>query len=240
MKSLSTSAAVTAGAGLAALGGFGTIVGTGIAHDWPVANWGPLSAWVSSALTLGAITVSLGSMFRVQQARLVDHELNRRKAFADALIDLWGSIAEVSLDGTAYFNYLEDLPKEFDPNKVRPATPWEPAGEVPLAEEIATKTMEFLTEWMEKIEPHMFAALLRAPKNTELNDLLNLLNRRIRAMVPLLQKLSQSAVAKGTRPDVAEAHTQWSKIIGSRQQFLDAGRKYMNVGLDDLTIEVRK
>ena len=76
----------------------GFLVASGFLNKWGANQWGPLAAWVAGAATLLAVVVALRQANIAQResrdlqfARLVDHEVSRRRECIDALANLWAA-----------------------------------------------------------------------------------------------------------------------------------------------------
>jgi hypothetical protein len=111
------------------------LAGAGFGQQWGAQQWGPVAAWLSSALTLAAVVVALrqaavaqrqaviaqaqadtarrGSL-QVQFDRLVDHEMSRRRECIDALSDLWAAIVGVGNDFLVFTQALDDIDATFE------------------------------------------------------------------------------------------------------------------------------
>ena len=75
------------------------LLGVGYGQQWGANQWGPVAAWVSGAATLAAVVVALrqASIARresmdLQVARLIDHEVSRRRECIKALSELWAAL----------------------------------------------------------------------------------------------------------------------------------------------------
>ena len=70
-----------------------SFVGFGVGQQWGAPQWRPLAEWLAGAATFAAVVVALRESFRARResmrahlARLVDHEVSRRRECIKALL----------------------------------------------------------------------------------------------------------------------------------------------------------
>lgn len=168
--------------------GFGGLVAYGLMSRWGADQWGPFAAWLSGAATLAAVVVALRQAsaarresMRLQLARLVDHEVSRRRECLDALGQLWGALVSMGIEFVSFTNYLDRLPRHFNPNMPRTDdVPSDRMGE-PLSFEMVRHVQAFYNEWVQTIQPPLFVALATL-HGTELYAAVFELNAAIKKM----------------------------------------------------------
>ena len=96
------------------------LLGAGVGQEWGAEQWGPVAAWFAGAATLAAVVVALRQANHAQReaerghlARLVDHEISRRRECMEALGNLWAALVSLAADFRSLINYLDDLPSPF-------------------------------------------------------------------------------------------------------------------------------
>jgi hypothetical protein len=188
-------------------------VGFGVGQQWGGPQWGPLAEWIAGAATLAAVILALRESFRARRdsmraqrdstrahlARLVDHEVSRRRECITALGDLWGAIYGLDMDFFAWTEYLNKLPPDFNPREQRRRGPV--TGPVQIyKDEIREEIRNFSSKWQNTIEPPLFVALL-VLRGTALYEAVGEVNDRINEIK--IQGLDpiREAVTAGRRPD---------------------------------------
>jgi hypothetical protein len=159
-------------------------LGAGLRQHWGGVQWGPVASWFSGALTLAAVVIALRQAsnaqrdaMRLQLARLVDHEVSRRRECIEALAKLWGAIIGIQTEVFAFREYLETLPDTFDrrqqhrPGPLGTGQTW--------GMETREEVRRFSSEWENRIEPPLFAALL-VLRGTPLGPAVQEVNENIR------------------------------------------------------------
>jgi hypothetical protein len=104
----------------------GLVVAFGFIHKWGAEQWGPVAAWFTGAATLTAVAVALRQADtarretkRLQLARLVDHEVSRRRECIEALGKLWGAITGMQTEFAAWTDNLKTLPLDSIPEEIQ-------------------------------------------------------------------------------------------------------------------------
>ena len=211
-------------------------IGFGFGQGWDSSQWGPFSEWLASALTLAAVVVALREAARARneaarsaRSRLVDHELARRRENINALSDLWGAIPAISIELTAFVNYIEDL-HGLNLNKPRnvPEIPGEP-----LADEVNRTVKAFYASWTESVEPPLFKALALL-RGSELYLPVKQLNADIRAMMETTLAAMLQPIFTGGRVDVEPLKTAWRDIAGRRNEHLNLAHDHLSLTLADV------
>lgn len=203
------------------------IVGFGIAAGWGSSQWGPLSAWVASALTLSAVSIALWQAFRSQHIRLVDHEIARRRECLKALADLWSAIGKMVIRFAEHTGYYDDLPREFD---IRANSP----DGTPYATEIAQKCTELIQLWTDTIEPPLFY-VLALTRSTPLDDEMRKLSSDLhRVLTTDVRALSEIAMTESRRPDTDHVNAKWHEIVVRRERHLSLAREHFSLKLNEV------
>jgi hypothetical protein len=183
------------------------IAGFGVGQQWGANEWGPLAAWLAGGATFAAVVVALRQSHQAKReamrghlARLVDHEVSRRRECIKALGDLWAAIVGREMDFTAWTNYLDGLPETFNPNEQNLPGPL--VGPVQTyASEYRENTREFSWEWQNRIEPPLFVVLLVLRGTdlykpvSEVNDIFNEIKRGG------LDAIRDAVTVRGQRPN---------------------------------------
>jgi hypothetical protein len=98
------------------------LLGAGVGQEWGAPQWGPLAEWVAGTATFAAVVVALQQSAHARReatrghlARLVDHEVSRRRECLEAFGNLWAALVSLGADFRSLVNYLLDLDAEFDP-----------------------------------------------------------------------------------------------------------------------------
>lgn len=125
----------------------------GLLEHWGAAQWGSYGQSVGSAVTFAAVVVALREAFRADRARLVDHELSRRREAISALSELWAGIDRMSAPLLMYSGFLEFLPHTFDPEV--PLSDHELEGGMITDEKsgraIQLRSIDFMNQWGSEI-----------------------------------------------------------------------------------------
>jgi hypothetical protein len=204
----------------------------GLAAGSGSGQWGPYSAWVASALTLGAVGIALRETFKGDKARRVDHELARRRECIDAMSEVWSAVTKMALHLQVYTDYLDNLPQEFDreaarSDNVKPIFPGEP-----IALEIGTNSMNFFNLWVDALHPPFFRALALT-RGTALDGPLVALNNSVTELMDVNIKAAGETAVTGRRPDISAIDQKWGEILRRKQAHLELVRKHFGLGLTD-------
>jgi hypothetical protein len=234
------------------------LAGTGFGQQWGAEQWGPVAAWLSSALTLGAVIIALrqaavaqrqaaiaqaqadiarrGSL-QVQLDRLVDHELSRRRECIDALSDLWGAFVGVGNDFLTFTQELDDLDATFDPTQQR--TPSGLHGGKLYGEELAERIRDFFGGWLKATQPPLFRARL-VLRGTRLEEAVKQFNEGVnkvgREGVPTLT----TSILQGRRPDTVPITTMWHNVLRLRDEHVRLAEKHFSLRREDAEAAVRQ
>lgn len=207
----------------------------GLLENWGAAQWGSYGQCVGSAVTFAAVVVALREAFRADRARLVDHELSRRREAINALSELWAGMDRISAPLLTYSGFLEFLPHTFDPEV--PLGDHELEGKTSDDERagraIQLRSIEFMNQWGSEIGTPLFRALTLM-KGTSLDQPLHELNKQISAINIAMVQASGVAVG-GRRPSVEAAQQGWLKVVGQRSHFVNLARE--RLALDPSEIE---
>lgn len=225
--------AIVAVAALLAL----SFLALGLISKWGAQQWGSYADWVVGGLTLAAVTVALWQAFRGEHARLVDHDMARRRECIGALSDLWGAITQMSLKFPMLTDFYKNLPERFNPNLPRRdnVTPKRPG--MLLAEEMSEGFFEFTQTWLELLEPPLFVALSLS-RGTPLDDPMKELNKSIRRILDTdLREIAMVAMG-GQRPDVSGIEASWGDVLQQRQTHLNLAREHFGLGLEEVEASV--
>lgn len=102
------------------------LLGVGYGQQWGASQWGPVAAWLSGALTLAAVVVALRQAniarresMDLQVARLIDHEVSRRRECIKALSELWAALVSMTIEFRTFTDWLDNLPQRFNGNTPR-------------------------------------------------------------------------------------------------------------------------
>lgn len=219
------------------------VLGVGAGQEWGASQWGPVATWVSGALTLAAVIVALRQAAlarrdsaRLQLARLVDHEVSRRRECIEALANLWAAITGMQMEFAAWMEYLGKLPDSFNPREQhRPA----PRGaEQTWGSETREEMRRFSSEWQNRIEPPLFAALL-VLRGTGVYQAVGALNDTINGIKTQGLEPIREALANGRRPNVEPITEMWSKVVGCRDEHLSLARQNFSLTRRDVERYVR-
>lgn len=154
----------------------------GLMARWGASEWGSYGQCVGSAVTFAAVVVALRESFKGDRARLVDHEISRRREAIDALSELWAGIDRTSGELLMYSGFLEYLPVSFDSemplsqHELETTTSDEKAGRA-----IQLRHVEFMNLWGPNVGTPLFKALTLM-KGTALDQPLHELNKQITAI----------------------------------------------------------
>lgn len=220
-------------------------VGFGAGQQWGAPQWGPLAAWLAGAATFAAVVVALRESFRAQResmrgqlARLVDHEVSRRRECIAALANLWAAITGLQMDFAAWIQYLNGLDPEFKPDEQRSRQPLTGAPMQTYGQEIREEIRKFSSQWQNRIEPPLFAALL-VLRGTDLYEAVSEVNEKINEIK--LQGLDtiKDAVTAGRRPNTQPITAMWDDIVGRRDSHLALARQHFSLEREDVEKSVR-
>lgn len=232
------------------------LVGGGVGQEWGAEQWGPVAAWVSGAATLAAVGVALwqasvarrGSM-RLELARLVDHEVARRRECIKALGDLWAAIVGLTDEIRSFTDYLDNLQPYFNLNIPRVAEG--SIGPSPR-QELNLRFRAFYDEWNGAITPPLFVALAILSGTGVAYDALLELNE---ALVAILKDDGQQGgvvadirkeifaqdaqFGRGSRPDTKRLTAAWHAILSRRNVHLELVQKHFSLNRADVEKAVR-
>jgi hypothetical protein len=191
-------------------------------NKWGANQWGPVAAWFAGAATLAAVVVALRQANIAQResrdlqfARLVDHEVSRRRECIDALANLWAAITGMQMDFTTWTASLHTLSLDSLPKEV----------------------LRFSWEWQKRIEPPLFGALL-VLRGTRPYDAVGEVDRTINEIQTGFEPIRQAAVER-RRPDTAPITSMWESVIERRDQHLSLARQYYSLERKDVERSVR-
>jgi hypothetical protein len=233
-------------AGGLALGG---LVAYGLMSRWGADQWGPFAAWLSGLATLAAVIVALrqADIARhesrdLQLARLVDHEVSRRRECIEALGDLWTALIGLSMKFDSFTAYLDRLPKDFAKRlRVADDVPPERFGE-PFANEYLRHVEDFYNEWIQATQPPLFVALAILHGTG--------MHRTVHELNELMKKMSaedteggfvdiRKAIVAGHRPDTNPLTAMWRDIIALRYEHLRLATQHFSLKREDVERAVR-
>jgi hypothetical protein len=164
----------------------GFLVGFGLLSKWGANQWGPVAAWFAGATTLAAVVVALRQANIAQResrdlqfARLVDHEVTRRRECIDALANLWAAITGMQMEFTTWTGNLKTMALDARPVAV----------------------VRFSWEWENRIEPPLFVALL-VLRGTPLYEAVVEVNDTIDEIKSGLEPIRQATIER-QQPDTA-------------------------------------
>lgn len=202
------------------------LLGAGAGQEWGAEQWGPVASWVASAVTLAAVVIALRQAILAQRearrghlARLVDHEVSRRRECIEALGNLWAAITGMQMDFAAWTDNLQTLPVDS------------------LREEIR----RFSWEWQNRIERPLFVALL-VLRGTALNDAVGKVNDKINEIKDEGLEPIRQAVKDGRRPDTAGIEgitSMWKNVIDRRNEHLTLARQHFSLTRADVEKSVQ-
>ncbi|OBA71576.1 hypothetical protein A5641_02480 [Mycobacterium sp. 1554424.7] len=218
-------------------------LGSGVGQHFGGVQWGSVASWFSGALTLAAVVVALRQAsnarrdaMRLQLARLVDHEVSRRRECIEALAKLWAALTGMQTELFAFTEYLKTLPDTFDPRQQhRPA----PRGvEQTWGMEIREEVRRFSSEWQNRVEPPLFVALL-VLRGTPLESAVEEINEKIEEIKTQEMEPIREALNDGRRPNTDSAMSKWNDIIARRTEHLRYASECFNLTREDAETSVR-
>jgi hypothetical protein len=199
------------------------VLGVGYGQQWGASQWGPFAAWLSGAATLAAVVVALRQAdiarresMDSQVARLVDHEVSRRRECIEALANLWAAITGMQMDFAAWTCTLQTLLLDSIPEEIR----------------------RFSREWQNRIELPLIVALLVISGSTfydalaEINDTINEI--KTDGLEPIRQ-----AARDSQRPDTQPITAMWDSIVDRRNEHLRLARQHFSLTRKDVERHVR-
>jgi len=197
------------------------LLGAGVGQEWGAEQWGPVAAWVAGAATLAAVVVALRQAILAQRearrghlARLVDHEVTRRRECIEALANLWAAITGMQMDFAAWTGKLQTQATDSIPEEIR----------------------RFSWEWQNRIEGPLFVALL-VLRGTDLYDAVGEVNDKINEIkTDGLEPIRQAAKDR-RRPDKAGIDgitSMWENVIDRRDAHLTLARQHFNLTRKDV------
>lgn len=217
------------------------VLGFGVRAKWGSPQWGPLADWLAGAATFGAVVVALRGVTREQRARLVDHELARRRECITALGDLWAALVSVGVDFLVFVDYLDGIPTDFNPTApCEVAVPAPPGHESEsVADEYIRNIQNFFRRWTETIEPPLFVALALV-YGTPVNDGVARINSGINEIRAERIPQINTAVLAGRRPDTKSLRENWNSVLALRSEHLSAARHDLSLALVDVERSLRR
>lgn len=213
------------------------VLGVGYGQQWGAPQWGPLASWIAGAATFGAVVVALREARRGHLARLVDHEVSRRRECIKTLGDLWGALVGLEMDSATWTGYLDDLPSNFNPNAPRLSGPL--TGPQTYGDGIREEIRNFSFKWQNSIEPPLFVALLIL-RGTALYDAVAGVNDKINEIKREGLDGIKDAVSKGRRPETEPISAIWKNVIERRDDHLSLARQHFSLDRNDVEQYVRQ
>jgi hypothetical protein len=240
------------------------LLGLGYGQRWGANQWGPVAAWLSGALTLAAVVAALHQSriaqrqaviaqqqadethreaMRLQEDRLIDHEVSRRRECIQAISDLWAALVGMSFEFTSFTDYLVNLPTSFNGALTRDdGLPPERPGE-PFINEIGRHFETFYASWFRAIQPPLFVALA-VLYGTDMYDAVDGINGDI-------AKISKEETEGGLvdvrkalmpdpqhglchRPDIDRLTAMWQDIVGRRFAHLRLVQEHFSLKHEDV------
>jgi hypothetical protein len=228
------------------------LLGVGYGQQWGANQWGPVAAWLSGAATLAAVVVALRQAdiarresMDLQVARLVDHEVSRRRECIQAVSDLWAAIVSMTIEFRTFTDWLDNLPQSFAGN--RPRTDGERPGE-PYYREIERRFVTFYDRWAGIVQPPLFVALA-VLYGTDMYGAVEGINDSIVKMSKEDTEGGFIGIRKQLipdpqhgfcyRPDTDRLNAMWHDIGGRRYAHLQLMQKHFSLARDDVEKAVR-
>lgn len=200
------------------------LLGAGVGQEWGAEQWGPLAAWVAGAATFAAVVVALQQSVHARRearrghlARLVDHEVSRRRECIEALANLWAAITGMQMDFAAWTGKLQTQPLDSIPEETR----------------------RFSWEWQNRIERPLFVALL-VLRGTDLYDAVGQVNDKINEIKTKGLEPIRQAGKDRQRPDTTEITSLWNSVVNRRDEHLTLARKHFSLERPDVEKSVRQ
>ena len=210
----------------------------GLIERWGSTQWGSYGQCVGSAVTFAAVVVALRESFKGDRARLIDHELSRRREAIDALSQLWAGIDRMTGELLVYSGFLEYLPLSFD----RDAPLGEHELEGKMSDEkagraIQLRSIDFMNRWSADVGTPLLKALMLL-KGSALDQPLHDMNRQISAINSAMAEASRIAV-DGHRPPVEAAQQGWMQVVGQRSHFVNLARERLTLDPNEIELYLR-
>jgi hypothetical protein len=196
----------------------GFFVVFGFIHKWGANQWGPLAAWLAGAATFAAVVVALRQSAQARRearrghlARLVDHEVSRRRECIEALANFWAAITGMDMNFAAWTGRLQTGSLDSIPNELQ----------------------RFSREWQNRIEPPLIVAQLvlrdtpLGPAVAGVNDTFN--EMKTEGLEPIRQ-----AAKDGQRPDAEPITSMWENVWNRRNEHLILARKHFSLSREDV------
>lgn len=220
-------------------------VGLGFGGGWDAIQWGPVSEWVAGIATFAAVIVALQQSInarrdsmRAHMARLVDHEVSRRRECIEALSNLWAAITGLQMDFAEWTQYLDALPESFDPNQQ--TQQGSVVGTLHTYRSDNRGAMQsFSSKWQRTIEPALFAALL-VLRGTDLYEPVGQVNEQINKMKLEGLEPFRTALTQGKRPSTEAIAAMWKNVIGRRDEHLKLARQHFSLTREDVEKSLRR
>ncbi|BBU21820.1 hypothetical protein PFJ02_21235 [Mycobacterium xenopi] len=221
------------------------LLGAGVGAQWGAPQWGPLAEWLAGIATLAAVVVALRESIRARHeaqrghlARLVDHEVTRRRECMTALGDLWGALVSLQIDFRSLINYLDDLEPTFNPVEQRsPASITAPVKT--YGDEIHEQIEKFMAKWMDRIEPPLFVALYLLhgtamyPAVGQINNGINTIRQQ---GIPSITR----PILDGQRPVTTPIRNMWNDVLRLRDEHLKLAHEHFSLERTEVEKYVRQ
>jgi hypothetical protein len=214
------------------------LLGAGVGQEWGAEQWGPVASWVASAATFAAVVVALRQAnnarresMRGQLARLVDHEVSRRRECIEALANLWAGITGMQMEFASWTAYLDALPDNFDPRQQHRPAPF--GAEQTWGTETDEAMRSFSSKWQHEIEPPLFVALL-VLRGTPLKEALRGLNDNTNQIKMQGLEPIRTGLSAGHRPDTAPIKKMWEDVKNRRQEHLTLAQEHFSLAREDV------
>jgi hypothetical protein len=157
----------------------------------------------------------------------VDNEFARRRECLKAVGDVWAALMQLGLDFTVFKDYLDSLPRSFNPNQ-----PIDETGK-PAAEVIGNRVQAFFTKWVQIVEPEIFVAQALL-QDTPLDPPIREISDDFREITNHLLPEVRQALGQGRRPTTARFDALSKQLLARRTDHLDLARQHFSLTLDDV------
>jgi hypothetical protein len=201
------------------------LLGAGVGQEWGAEQWGPVASWVASGATFAAVVVALRQAVlgqrearRGQLARLVDHEVSRRRECIEALANLWAALTGMQMEFAAWTGNLQTMP----------------------VDSIRGELQRFSWEWQNKIERPLFVALL-VLRGTDVYDAVDDLAKKTDEIKTDGLEPIRQAIRERRRPDAAAIEgitSMWKNVIDRRRAHLTLARQHFSLARTDVERDV--
>lgn len=206
------------------------LAGSGAGHSWGAAQWGPVSAWLASGLTLAAVVVALrGASLarqeaaRNQRARLIDHEISRRREKIDALGELWAAINGIQTEVQIYISWVEHKPLNA-------------AFQTQTKEEGKTLFRQLVANWSRAVDPRIFIALVLLNDETPLGTAVRDFKRKLVDFTASCSQLDDAVIAahRASADTITATRAAWNSVIASQDTHLDLAHEHLSLRFHDV------